>query len=66
MEKQVKVVHEKVTNKGGDAVYALGLIGGLFYYLQSAASFPDVIIGIVKSILWPAFVIYSLLGFLNL
>lgn len=66
MADKVKVIHEKVTNKGGDAVYGLGVIGALFYYLQSATTFSGVIVGIFKSLFWPAFVIYSLLGFLNL
>ena len=66
MAEKSKAIHERVVNKGGDAVYSLGLIGALFYYLQSASSFTEVILGIFKSLLWPAFVLYSLLGHLNL
>ncbi len=65
MQKQVKVVHEKVVNKGGDAVYALGLFGALFYFLQQAVTFQDYIFAIIKALLWPAFLIYSHLSYLN-
>jgi hypothetical protein len=46
---------------GGDAVYALGLIGALVYYIQQADGFWSVILAILKSLVWPAFVVYDLL-----
>ena len=61
MKERVKVVHEKVGG-GGGAVYGLGLIGAVFYYLQTATSLTEAIWGIIKAILWPAFLIYSILG----
>ena len=50
---------------GGNAVYGLGLIGALVYYLQHAHGFWGVILGILKSVVWPAFVTYDLLKFLG-
>ena len=50
---------------GGDAVYALGLIGALVYYIQHADSFWGVIVGILQALVWPAFVVYDLLKFLH-
>lgn len=61
MQKHVKIVHENVGG-GGGAVYGLGLIGALFYYIQTAANFSEAIWGIIKAILWPAFLIYSVLS----
>jgi hypothetical protein len=49
---------------GGDAVYGLGLIGALVFYIQQADGFWSVILGILKALVWPAFVIYDLLKFL--
>jgi hypothetical protein len=46
---------------GGDAVYGLGLIGALVYYIQHADGFWGVILGILKALVWPAFVVYDLL-----
>lgn len=51
---------------GGGAVYGLGLIGSLIYYIQHADSFLNGFIGILKAVVWPAFVVYELLGYLQM
>jgi hypothetical protein len=51
--------------RGGEAVYGLGLIGALVYYLQHAHGFWGVVVGILKALVWPAFVVYDLLRFLS-
>ena len=48
------------------AIYGLGFIGALVYYLQHAATFGAGVLGILKAIVWPAFLIYNLLGFLRM
>lgn len=53
-------------NKASEAVYGLGLIGALVYYLQHATTFVSVIAGIFKSIVWPAFVVYRVLDLLKM
>jgi len=37
MKKQIEIVHKNVGG-GGGAVYGLGLIGALVYYIQNATS----------------------------
>jgi hypothetical protein len=54
-----------VRGGGGGAVYGLGLIGALVYYWQHAAGFWAHVWAIGEAILWPAFVIYDLLGHLT-
>jgi hypothetical protein len=49
---------------GGDAVYGLGLIGALVYYVQAADGFWSVVLGILKALVWPAFLVYDLLRYL--
>jgi hypothetical protein len=49
---------------GGSAVYGLGLIGALVYYIQQADGFWSVVLGILKSLVWPAFLVYHLLKFI--
>lgn len=67
MKKQVTKVHEHVRGSGGGgAVYGLGLIGALIYNLQHASTFIDVVIGILQALVWPAFLVYHLLGFLHM
>jgi len=58
----VKIEHRHVSN--GD--YSLGFIGALIYYLQQAAGFWTVMIGIFKAIFWPAFLVYQLMSFLKM
>jgi hypothetical protein len=54
-----------IIHKGGDAVYGLGLIGALVYYIQTATSFWDGVVGIFQALLWPAFLVYHLLKFMQ-
>lgn len=53
-------------SKMGDTVYGLGFVGALFYYIQHAHSFADGIIGVLKAIVWPAMIVFKLLGFLKM
>lgn len=50
---------------GGGAVYGLGLIGAVVYYWQEANGFWEHLWAIGEGILWPAFVVYDLLGHLG-
>ncbi len=50
----------------GGAVYGLGFLGALIYYLTTATSVWVGLIGIVKAILWPAFVVFELMKFLGM
>lgn len=58
-----KVCNGNRSWKGGSggAVYGLGFLGALVYYVTTATSITAIIIGIVKAILWPAFLTYGLL-----
>lgn len=47
-------------------IYGLGIIGALFYFLQGATTFTAVIIGIAKSIFWPAVLMFYILNYLHL
>jgi len=49
---------------GGDVVYGLGLIGALVWYIGQADGFWAGVLGVLKAIVWPAFVVYDLLRFL--
>jgi hypothetical protein len=51
---------------GGGAVYGLGLIGALVYYIGSATSFWDGAWGVLQSLVWPAFLVYGVLDKLRL
>ena len=53
-------------NAGSGALYGIGMIGALIYYLEHATTFLMGLIGIVKAIFWPAVVVYKVLEMLNL
>ena len=38
----------------------LGFIGAVIYFLQTATSFGDGVVGVLKAIVWPAFLVYHL------
>ena len=44
---------------GGGAVYGLGIIGALVWYLQEASSFWQGVLGVLKSFVWPALLVYD-------
>jgi hypothetical protein len=51
----------KTTDGSNGAVYGLGLIGALIYFMQAANGFGEVVTGFLKALVWPAYVIYKLL-----
>ena len=57
----------KVQYHGGssETVYGLCLIGAWVYYISRATTFQQGVVGFFKGILWPAFLVYELLKFLN-
>lgn len=46
---------------GGNTVYSMGIIGALVYYVSVADGFWPVILGVLKAIVWPAFLVYHAL-----
>jgi hypothetical protein len=43
---------------GGGAVYGLGMIGALAYFLGSAESGRDYVLAVGKAVVWPALLVY--------
>ena len=50
---------------GGGAVYGLGFIGALVYYIGSATSFWDGLYGVFQALVWPAYLVYELLQYVK-
>jgi len=48
-------------NASSNAVYGLGLIGAAIYYISHAATFWMGVLGFLKAIVWPAFLVYEAL-----
>jgi hypothetical protein len=50
----------------GGAFYGLGFLGALVYYLTTASSLWTGFLGVIKALLWPAFLVYGALNFLGI
>ncbi len=51
--------HQATASSG--AVYGLGFIGAAIYFISAAGSFWAGVLGFLKAIVWPAFLIYEAL-----
>ena len=61
-----KVVRRKMTCRpSGGCAYGLGFVGSVIYYVSTATGFWNGVLGILKSIVWPAFLVFELLKFLG-
>ena len=43
------------------AVYGMGFIGAVVYYVAHAATFWAGVLGVLKAIFWPAFIVFGAL-----
>mgnify|MGYP005671292575 CR=1 len=50
----------------GGCFYFLGFIGSAFYYISTATSFGMGVVGVLKSLVWPAFLVFELMKFLGM
>ena len=51
---------------GAGAVYGLGFLGAVVYFVQSATGFWDGVLGVLEALVWPAFMVYELARFLKM
>lgn len=60
-----KIMKHGVCSCGsGGAIYFMGFIGAAIYYVSNAATFWTGVLGILKALVWPAFLVYEFLKFL--
>jgi len=54
--------------KGGSmgAIYGLGAIGAMVYYVQHSTSFWGGALGILKGLVWPAMMVFKVLEYLKM
>lgn len=55
---------KRFCSTGGGAVYGLGLVGAAIYYISVATTFWDGVLGFLKALVWPAFLVYEALKLL--
>ena len=47
------------------AVYGLGLIGAAIYYISAATGFWMGVLGFLKALVWPVFLVYEVLKYVG-
>lgn len=57
----------KYVEKGGagEGLYFIGMIGAAVYYIAKAATFWAGVVGFLKAMVWPGFLVYHALKFLE-
>lgn len=53
-------------NSATSPLYGIGMFGAFVYYMQHATSFQTVVLGVIKAVFWPAFVLYKILELLHM
>lgn len=53
-------------NHIGGSTYGLGFIGAAVYFISQSTGFWMGVLGILKAIVWPAFLVYEALKFLGI
>lgn len=67
VKKKKKVKSCNIQHQGcSGAIYGLGIVGAIVYYLSTATGFWNGVWGIIKALLWPAFLVYEVLKYLGM
>ncbi len=66
IKSKCKTNFSKSCSNCGGCFYFLGFLGSLIYFVSTATGFWGVVLGVLKSIVWPVFIVHGLLKFLGL
>jgi len=60
--------HAKSSKCGpcGGGLYFLGALGAAIYYISTATGFWMGVLGVLKAIVWPAFLVFALMKYLGM
>lgn len=56
---------KKMMHASKGAMFGLGFFGALVYYVSSATTLWAGVVGVLKALVWPAFMVYELLMFIG-
>ena len=57
--KSGKYANIQIGSKGTGPFYFLGFVGSAVYFISTASGFWDGVLGILKSVVWPAFLVFE-------
>ena len=55
------MANDAKSNAPASAMYGVGLIGAAVYYISTATGFWMGVLGFLKALVWPAFLVYEAL-----
>jgi len=68
-KKDIKNKDVKCKNHGCNGAmgcgYFLGFLGAAIYYISASTGFWNGVVGVLKALVWPAFLVFELLKFLG-
>jgi hypothetical protein len=53
------------SGSSNNPVYGMGVVGAAVYYIGTAGGFWEGLFGLIKALLWPAFLVFEALGALG-
>ena len=62
--KETSCNHKSYETCGG-AAYILGIIGAAIYYISTSTGFWNGVLGFLKALVWPAFLVFEMLKFVG-
>ena len=75
LKRKIKIGKTKIKNEctcnwrhhaqASGGVYCLGFLGAAIYYISTATGFWNGVLGIIKAVFWPGFLVYALLKFVG-
>ncbi|MDH5396612.1 MAG: hypothetical protein OEX02_00590 [Cyclobacteriaceae bacterium] len=57
---------ETRTGRGPSCFYGLGVIGASIYFISQATGFWMGVVGVLKALVWPAFLVFEAFGYLGI
>ncbi len=68
MKSKEDCMKPRVCHHGGasEAVYGLGFIGACVYFIGNAATFGLGVLGFLKAIVWPAYLVFAAMKYLGM
>ena len=64
MKKKERKNFNNMCNGGG--IYCMGFIGAAIYYVSTTTGFWNGVLGVLKAMVWPAFLVYEVLKYINM
>lgn len=64
VDKKEKVFKPGANHGGRGAGYFLGFLGAVVYYVSTSTGFWNGVLGFLKALVWPVFLVYELLKYL--